>query len=440
MPLGASRLAYLAKTAAAPVGRTAVTVTANGNAQLDTAQYKFGGASALFDGTEDYLTFDSQPVPSSGDFTIELWFRPSSIGTLRPVWSMKDTGGTHRGTLYINAVGGLTWWLPGGNANASTFGNLSANTWYHVACVRNGTQCRIAVNGTMDSYTATTVVGDEIKIGKADYSGSVFGDEVAGHIDEIRISNTARYTSGFTAPTAPFVNDANTTLLVHCDGTDGNTVFSDDNGVRGRRDFFAVGDAQIDTAQSKFGGSSLYLDGNDYIEHKGSGLINESNNGTVTVEMWIRPAASVAYNGIFDGTPSTTGGIREYGGAGNLVAKVQQEATGASTGSWTAGTWSHFAVTFNNGTITTYRDGVQEDTGSYTSGIQDKGAFIIGAINRGGAGYFTGHIDEFRISNNIRYTSGFTAPTSAFTNDANTTLLLHFDGSDGSTTLIDDNS
>src|SRR5690606_25450842 len=38
-----------------------LTVTANGNAQIDTAQSKFGGAAALFDGNGDYLA-----LPSTG--------------------------------------------------------------------------------------------------------------------------------------------------------------------------------------------------------------------------------------------------------------------------------------------------------------------------------------------------------------------------------------
>ena len=57
-----------------PSGKT---VTAVGNAQIDTAQYKFGGASGLFDGNGDYLS-----VPDSddwyfgtGDFTIDAWAR-----------------------------------------------------------------------------------------------------------------------------------------------------------------------------------------------------------------------------------------------------------------------------------------------------------------------------------------------------------------------------
>jgi hypothetical protein len=50
-------------------------VTAVGNAQIDTAQSKFGNASALFDGAGDYLS-----VPDSADwafgtgaFTIDFW-------------------------------------------------------------------------------------------------------------------------------------------------------------------------------------------------------------------------------------------------------------------------------------------------------------------------------------------------------------------------------
>jgi hypothetical protein len=228
MPLGAARLNFLSKYFA-PTGRSPVTVTANGDAQVDTAQSKFGGASALFDGAEDWLQADTNPIPSSGDFTVEFWFRPSAIGSLRPVWSNRDTGGTHRGTLYINAAGGLTWWNASDNVNATTFGTLSANTWYHVACVKDGTNRRVFVNGTGDSAVSGFTRGDVLEIGAAKYSGTVFGDEVIGHIDEFRISNIARYTGNFTAPTSAFTNDANTTLLLHCDGADASTTFTDDN-------------------------------------------------------------------------------------------------------------------------------------------------------------------------------------------------------------------
>jgi hypothetical protein len=73
------------------------------------------------------------------------------------------------------------------------------------------------------------------------------------------------------------------------------------------------------------------------------------------------------------------------------------------------------------------------------------------AINSAGAGlvigrafmdsdgyYFKGWLDELRISKGVaRWTSNFTPPTSAYTGDSGTVLLLHMDGADGSTAFID---
>jgi len=57
------------------------TVTANGNASVSTAQSKFGGASAVFDGTGDYLSLDGSSgfAFGTGDFTIEFWLSPSVL-------------------------------------------------------------------------------------------------------------------------------------------------------------------------------------------------------------------------------------------------------------------------------------------------------------------------------------------------------------------------
>ena len=60
---------------------TGKTITASGNAQIDTAQYKFGGASGLFDGTNDFLYTPNHAdfTFGTGDFTIDFWVRLAAI-------------------------------------------------------------------------------------------------------------------------------------------------------------------------------------------------------------------------------------------------------------------------------------------------------------------------------------------------------------------------
>jgi len=60
------------------------------------------------------------------------------------------------------------------------------------------------------------------------------GDPVAGvylngWIDEFRVSKgVARWTSNFSPPTSTHVADSSTVLLLHMDGADGSTTFTDD--------------------------------------------------------------------------------------------------------------------------------------------------------------------------------------------------------------------
>ena len=65
-------------------------------------------------------------------------------------------------------------------------------------------------------------------------------------------------------------------------------------------------------------------------------------------------------------------------------------------------------------------------------------ALYVGRYSAANAGSFIGYVDDIRISNKARYeTTGFTAPSSAFTNDENTILLIASNTSNGSTTFVD---
>ena len=69
------------------------TWTANGNAQIDTAQSKFGGASGLFDGASDYLQtpYTADHNTGTGDFTIDQWIRFNSVATTQTLFARRTS-------------------------------------------------------------------------------------------------------------------------------------------------------------------------------------------------------------------------------------------------------------------------------------------------------------------------------------------------------------
>jgi hypothetical protein len=80
-----------------------------------------------------------------------------------------------------------------------------------------------------------------------------------------------------------------------------------------------------------------------------------------------------------------------------------------------------------------YINGVLEASSS-TGNRPDDGVFAVG---KNGFGDFNGYIDEVRLSTSARYTgSSFTEPTSDFIVDSTATSVLHFDGANGSTDII----
>jgi len=429
--------------AAAAVARTAKTITAGVNAQVDTAQSQFGGASAQFDGTTNTRLTISESVSETGAYTIEFWFRKTAnAGDLFYV----QTETTGRGVMYIGSTGDILYdtYSSGtpdfNNSGTSIAVGTSNSVWYHIAYVREASMAvKVYVNGTASANTGTSNV--DLPTG-----GIWFGSRgYIGHMDEIRISKTARYTTTFTPSATAFVNDANTLLLLHCNGTDASTIFTDDIGVRSPKGISAVGNAQVDTAQSQFGGASALFDGNgDRLTVNSTGDFGFTGN--FTLEGWFR--ISTFYSSFFffdfrlsaDGsvvkptlyyTPSSGGSIRYFVNGSDRI----QTTTFAST----TNTWYHIALCKSGTSTKLFINGTQDgstytDTNTYVNSNCEIGDYA-------GGGYsLSGHADEIRFSNSARYTTTFTPSATAFTNDADTLLLIHADGTDASTVFTDDNA
>jgi len=460
MPLGAARISLLAKTqvvAVAEVIREKKDAEAFGNAQIDTAQYKFGGSSAKFDGAGDYIkAYEAYGWGSSQDFTWECWFRQDTNTNTYPVlFCNYEAFGANDWGLFVDRANDnkLSLWVRNINTSAAILEsttNIADDTWYHVAITRSGSNWTMWVNGSSEDTTTSSATIDvdtrKLYIGMApSTSSSAFN----GWIDEFRMSTTARYSSTFTPQTAPHVNDEDTFILLHMDGTDAATIFPDDNGVRTRNDGQGEVTASITTTLSKFGGSS-YNSGISSSD-RGSGKrvrtgLEPLGTGDFTIECWFQPKEDFGSTGthlwahrlsssgpfpnlLVNANPNT---FRLYEFIGGVLSNSD-----ISSSTWSLNNWYHVAAVRNNGTNTLYVNGTSQ--GSYSSSVD-----ITNELTIGNLGYATvlgapGAIDEFRVSNTARYTSNFTPQTAPFVNDSNTLLLYHFDGTDGSTYFPDDN-
>ena len=208
------------------------TLSRFGDTQIDTAQKKYGTASILFDGTEDALT-----VPTSDDFgfgtanfCLEAFIRPASVSGTQHLFDLRDTNATDTaGKLYLNGTA-----LHYGVGNSSTLngGTLATGTWYHVAVARNGGTTKLFLDGTeIGSGADTNDYGSTkpVRVG-ANYAATP-AEAFNGHIDEVRISKgAARFTAAFTPTTGEYTSDLNTVLLLHANGDDATTTFTDSSG------------------------------------------------------------------------------------------------------------------------------------------------------------------------------------------------------------------
>jgi len=199
-----------------------------------------------------------------------------------------------------------------------------------------------------------------------------------------------------------------------------------------------VGSTAISTSQFKFGNASLFFpETTSYLTYA-SDPDFDLGTGDFTVDFWVRRTASntqVLYDQrtlAGDTLPVIyiSGGVLRYYTAGS------DRIVGATT--MATNTWYHVALSRKTGVTRLFLNGNLQGSPYTDTNVYPQSTIRIGANYNGTSG-LTGYIDEFRLSKGIgRYDTTFTPASFAYANDDFNTLLLHLDGTNNSTIIVDD--
>lgn len=224
---------------------------------------------------------------------------------------------------------------------------------------------------------------------------------------------------------------ANVVSLLHFDGADASTTFTDEKG----KVWTPSGGAQIQTTVSQFGGASGWLPGaaSDYVTTPNHADF-DFGSGDFTIEAWLRlHTGATGYGGIV--VHDQIGGTRGW-----LMYKTSTAEGADKLGfsAWVGGTpyglidsailptdgYEHFAAVRDSGTLRLYRSGVQVASTSISGSVgAPSEPCVLGTLwgvgSPSSSTQFRGSADDLRITKGVcRYPGGttFTPPTAAFQN------------------------
>ena len=125
-----------------------------------TAATGHGGGASLataFNGTSQYLFIANASAPNlqiTGNLTISAWVYPTTGIQFGDIVGKFGASGSYGYTFDITAGGKIQLYVsPDGTALTGIVGGttLAINTWYHVACVYDGSYLYLYVNGVSDA-------------------------------------------------------------------------------------------------------------------------------------------------------------------------------------------------------------------------------------------------------------------------------------------------
>ena len=394
----------------------------SGGDAVSSSPWGLNGSSVYYNGGNVGIgtTTPSSKLTVSGDayITGALYDSTNSSGTLGMVLQSTATGTQWVATSSLGISGGSS--LPSG-----TDGQILVNiggTWVATSGVYINSSTGYAGLGTTNPSELLTVNGS---------------------LSLAELSSAPDVTTGFGKLYLKLgtPEDASTTLLLHMDGDNHSTTFTDSS--LNPHSISANGNAKISSSPYKFGYGSGYLDGTgDYLTTPNSSDLQFST-GDFTVDMWVFPIAHT------QSIPCLFGNYDEFG-TGSLAlfaghssantSKYQVAFNGVfpaiqSTDDIIYNAWSHIALVRSDGLFKLYVNGILEGSYSNSSAITGGSTFYVGTAGDNISNTtFNGYVDELRISKGVaRWTSTFTLPTLPYSSDSS---ALFYKSSNGYVTQV----
>jgi hypothetical protein len=408
----------------------AFTITRNGDTSVQrfspfnpTAPYAAGtdGGSGYFDGSGDYLRVASNTNAAlslgTSDFTYEAWVYPTAFvsgSSVIGVQTQTNGSATNGFALYLTNTGapGVLAAASSGNYAVNFTGTaIPLNAWTHLAVTRSGNTFTLWRNGVSDgtATSSVTITQDSTSAyGGWNTGGSPqTGQGHNGYIVDRLTKSGALYSTTFTPPSAPFTTTVSAgTVSLLCSMTNAGII---DNAEMNNLE--TVGNAQISTAQSKFGGASMAFDGSGDSLIAPANAIYSFGTGNFTFECWLYiNSLPGGVAGIFDtgtGVNASRFSVVLYS-SGKIYVDNNTNLLISNT-SLAAGQWYHIAVV-REGTGTSqtkmFINGVLDVSGTVSTNFSSSNCRVGQTIDNFS---LNGYIDDLRITKGFaRYTSTFT--------------------------------
>lgn len=424
---------YPGSTTLVDISNTHNLITAGG-ATISSAQSKFGSGSIVFNNAATaIINAVSTLALGANDFTIEFWaYGNAWTGTTSLVGGV--AGAVSISMYYTTGLGV-------GEAAVKYITHTPSppplSTWTFIAVTKSSGSIRIFIDGVLQA-SASDITNFYGQI-------NTIGGSYSGYMNELRITaGVARYTSNFTVPTAPFPTNGNVvptdpyypdvSLLLHGNGVNDGASFPDAS----LNTFACTPETAITTTtQSKFGGSSMYFNGDPNT----CLVVPASTNWSFgisdfTVECWVY----INTDSPPDGTGNRRGGL--VGPNGSTMSRnwgfwIEGDTASTGTGLFfecyfpggsanrvisvpvTKFVWHHVSISRTTSGFYFSLDGVVYQTAVIGDSVGlDSGMGLNIGRDSGISSYqrpLNGFINDFRITNGYaRYTSNFIVPTAPF--------------------------